>query len=377
MTIYLDYQATTPVDPEVQAAMAPYMAAHFANPHSSHASGRVAKAAVEAARAEVAGLICAPDDRLIFTSGATESNNLAIKGLVLASPPARRRIVTVATEHSCVLESARYMATLGAPLSILPVMANGLIDMATLDAALGEDVALVSVMGVNNEIGVIQPIREIARRAHHVGARMHVDAAQAFGKLPIDVTADGIDLLSISGHKIYGPKGIGALYVRDGVELVPLMHGGGQEGAGLRSGTLAPALCAGLGAAARIAGQRMADDHAHIEAMWTRLVERLDPTAIVNGDTDQRWRGNINIRFDGIDGTRLVKALRGIDISSGAACAAQAGRLSHVLGALGLDKRAVTGSLRIGWGRFSTASDVDMAADRINAAVADLRARAA
>ncbi len=376
MTIYLDYQATTPVDPEVQAAMAPFMAAHFANPHSSHASGRVARAAVEAARAEVAGLIGAPDDRLIFTSGATESNNLAIKGLVLASPSARRRIVTVATEHSCVLESARYMASLGAPLTILPVMANGLIDMADVHAAMGEDVALVSVMLVNNEIGVIQPIREIARLAHQAGARVHVDAAQAYGKLPVDVAADGIDLLSISGHKIYGPKGVGALYVRNGIELVPLLHGGGQEGPGLRSGTLAPALCVGLGAAARIAGQRMANDHAHVEALWTRFVERLDPTAIVHGDRTARWRGNINIRFEGVDGTRLVKRLRGIDISSGAACAAQAGRLSHVLGALGLDKRAVTGALRIGWGRFSTAADIDVAADRINRAVSDLRAKA-
>ncbi|WP_419813827.1 cysteine desulfurase family protein [Glacieibacterium sp.] len=371
MPIYLDYGATTPLDPAVAAAMQPWQVEHFGNPASPHRWGYEAAAAVDAARARIAALLESPTETIAFTGGATESVNWALKGVLTAPGQTRRRIITLATEHSCVLETARYLESVGAELTVLPVQPDGLLDLADLDAALGPDVALVSAMLVNNEIGVVQPIAAIAERAHGVGALMHCDAAQGFGKLPIDLA--GIDLLSFTAHKIYGPKGIGALYRRPALSLTPLLHGGGQEDG--RSGTLAPALCVGFGTAAAIAAERMAEDTTHARTLYDRLVAALDPPFRINGSTAARWFGNLNLSFDGVDGTRLLSAVRGLAVSSGSACAT--GRPSHVLAALGLSPAAARASLRIGFGRFTTTSEIDAAAEQINAAVASLRRKAA
>jgi cysteine desulfurase len=273
-----------------------------------------------------------------------------------------------------VLETCEYLATLGAQLTVLPVRANGLLDLGDLERAMGEDVALVSVMLVNNEIGVIQPIADIARIAHSFGAVVHCDAAQAFGKIPIDVEAMGIDLLGLTAHKIYGPKGVGALYRRPFTMLTPLMHGGGQEDG--RSGTLPTALIAGLGTAARIAEGRMTADTTHALALADRLLAGLTVPHAVNGDRAARWPGNLNLAFPGV-AVPLLKQLPGLALSSGSACAAVTGRPSHVLKALGLSDAEARASLRLGFGRFTTAKEVDIAAQQISAAVARLRTEAA
>ncbi len=366
MPIYLDYGATTPLDPAVAAVMEPWGLDGFGNPHSAHMWGYKAKAAVERAREQVAGLINAPVESIAFTSGATESNNWALKGLLTAPGQTRRRIVTLATEHSSVLETAQYLAGIGAQLTIVPVREHGLVDLGDLERALGEDVALVSVMAVNNEIGVVQDLAGIGRRAHAVGAVFHVDAAQGFGKLPLDVDACGVDLMSITAHKIYGPKGVGALYRRPFTVITPLLHGGGQEDG--RSGTLPTALIAGLGEAARIAGERMAADHAHALQLRDRLLAGLSVLHRINGDLDRRWPGNLNLSFPGVV-MPLIQQLPGLAISSGSACAAVTGRASHVLTALGLPEPTAKASLRLGFGRFTTATDIDTAATLINAAV--------
>lgn len=366
LPIYLDYGATTPLDPAVAEAMAPWGVEGFGNPHSAHLWGYKAKAAVELARGHVAALINAPVEAIAFTSGATESNNWALKGLLTAPGQTRRRIVTLATEHSSVLETAQYLAGIGAQLTIVPVRETGLVDLGDLERALGEDVAVVSVMAVNNEIGVIQDLAAIGRLAHGVGAVFHVDAAQGFGKVPIDVEAMGIDLMSITAHKIYGPKGVGALYRRPYTVITPLLHGGGQEDG--RSGTLPTALIAGLGEAARLAGERMAADRAHATMLRDRLLAAITG-AVVNGDPEARWPGNLNLRFPGI-GVPLIQQLPGLAISSGSACAAVTGRPSHVLTALGLTDVAAKASLRLGFGRFTTVDEIDAAASQINAVVA-------
>jgi cysteine desulfurase len=366
LPLYLDYGATTPLDPAVAEVMAPWAVTGFGNPHSAHIYGYQAKAAVELAREAVAALLNAPPEAIAFTSGATESNNWAIKGLLTAPGQTRRRIVTLATEHSSVLETAQYLASIGAMLTIVPVRENGLVDAGDLERALGEDVALVSAMAVNNEIGVVQDLAEISRRAHAAGAVFHVDAAQAFGKIPLDVDAMGIDLLSLTAHKIYGPKGVGALYRRPFTVITPLLHGGGQEDG--RSGTLPTALIAGLGAAARIAGTRMAEDHAHALMLRDRLLARLSVTHRINGTLDSRWPGNLNLSFPGAT-VPLIRQLPGLAISSGSACAAVTGRASHVLTALGVAEADAKASLRLGFGRFTTAAEIDAAGDQINAAV--------
>jgi cysteine desulfurase len=375
LPIYLDYGATTPLDPAVAAAMEPWGVARFGNPHSAHRWGYEAKAIVEVARQQVATLLGTTPDTIAFTSGATESVNWALKGLLTHPSNTRRRIVTLATEHSCVLETCDYLASLGAQVTRVPVRDNGLVDLGDLERALGEDVALVSTMLVNNEIGVIQPIAEIAALAHARGAVMHCDAAQGFGKVPINVDAMGIDLLSLTAHKVYGPKGIGALYRRPFTMLTPLMHGGGQEDG--RSGTLPTQLIAGLGAAARIAGARMDADHADALALRDRLLARLTVPHIVNGDLDTRWPGNLNLRFPGTGDMPLIPLLPGLAISAGSACAALTGRPSHVLTALGLSDAAAKASLRLGFGRFTTASEMDTAADQINLVVTGLLKAAA
>jgi cysteine desulfurase len=376
-SIYLDYQATTPLDPAVLKIMLPYLEGRYGNPHSSsHRFGWEAKAAVEVARGQVATLIGAGDKDILFTGGATEANNLALRGAMEASP--RRRLVTLATEHACVLETALDLRARGFELTLLPVQADGLIDLALLERSLGPDVALVSAMMVNNEIGVIQPIADIARLAHHCGALMHCDAAQAAGKVPVDARALGVDLMSLSAHKLYGPKGIGALYVKPGTRLRPQMTGGGQE-AGLRSGTLSPALCAGFGKACAIALPALAADQERVTRLWHLFMDKMSASNALfqlNGSATARYFGNLNLSFPGLDGARLLADLRGLALSSGAACASAEGKPSYVLEALGVPESIAQASLRIGFGRMTTPEDVLQAAERIGAAVTLQKARA-
>jgi len=373
--IYMDYQATTPLDPKVFAAMEPYFRERFGNPHSvSHRFGWEAETAVEAAREEMARLVGADPKGLVFTSGATESNNLAVKGVMEAAMARKPRLVTLATEHKCVLESARAVERWSCRVSVLGVDEDGLVDLDALRAAVSEDTALVSVMAVNNEIGVIQPLAEIGAICREAGAWFHCDAAQAVGKIPIDVEAMKIDLLSISAHKMYGPKGVGALWVRRArprVRLRERMSGGGQE-AGLRSGTLSPALCAGLGEAARIAGENMTDEAERIAALMARFKAKIceaHPGVLVNGHATRRWQGNLNLTFPGLDGERLLAELRDIAVSSGAACASATTGPSYVLHAIGRSHALAQSAIRFGIGRFTTEDDVETAADRVIAAV--------
>lgn len=380
--INFDQQATTPLAPEALAAMLPFLQEQHWNPHSAHRGGRMAKAALEAARAEVAAVIGAAPAEVIFTSGATEANNLAIKGVLENCARERRRLVTFATEHSCVLETARHVERLGAPVTVMPVTDAGMPDLAALRAALGPDVALISAMRVNNEIGAIWPVAEIARMAHAVGALMHCDAAQAFGKVDCRLAGglENTDLISISAHKIYGPKGIGALYVRSGIGLQPQLDGGGQE-AGLRSGTQSPALAAGFGAAARVARQTMADDTAHMADLMEVALRELDGLRYrINGPDPrlgERIRSNLSLSFAGVDSARLMAALPGIALSSGAACSSDAGRPSHVLKALGRDAAEIRATVRVGWGRYSTPEEISRGCAEIARAVARMQGVAA
>lgn len=348
--IYLDYQASTPLAPEARAAMLPWLEGEgaFGNPHSSHREGRRAAAAVEVARAQIMSTLGATSGRLVFTSGATEAANLAIKGVAASAPRSSRQIVTVATEHACVLDSCAWLETQGWSVTRLPVGPDGLVDVDRVTAAIGPGTALVAIMLVNNEIGVIQPIEEIARAARDAGALFFCDAVQGFGRVPLPIGS--CDLMAMSAHKIFGPKGIGALWLRDCVTLTPLIHGGGQE-AGLRSGTLSPALCAGFGAAAAMASQRTDDDAQDVEGLWEMAQPLLDDGWTLNGSADRRWRGNLSVRRDGLDAVRLISDLRHIALSAGSACASGSGRPSHVLRAIGLDDRQARSTLRLGFGR--------------------------
>jgi cysteine desulfurase len=380
LPVYLDYQATTPTDPRALAAMLPYFTEHFGNPHSdSHVYGRAAEAAVETARGQVAALIGAEAREIVFTSGATESNNLAILGALHFRRDTRRHLVTCVTEHKCVLETAHALEGEGFAVTLLPVDRRGLVDLAQLEAAITDDTALVSIMAANNEIGVIQPLAEIVARAHARGAWFHTDAAQAVGKIPLDVTAMGIDLMSISAHKLYGPKGIGALYVRrrPRVRLVPLIHGGGQE-RGFRSGTLPTPLCVGFGEACAIAQAEMAAEGRRLEALRRRLLGALSRSAgaTLNGDLERRIPGNLSLVFPGCEAQALMAAAPEVAVSTGSACTSAAVEPSYVLRALGLDDEAAASSVRIGLGRFTTEAEVDFAAERLAAAAAQVRAAA-
>ncbi|WP_199555487.1 cysteine desulfurase family protein [Sandaracinobacteroides hominis] len=346
----LDAQSTTPLAPEALAAMV--RQPHW-NPHSPHRGGRLAKAALEAARVQVAALLGRDPSGLLFTSGATEANNLALKGILEKHPG--KRLITFATEHSCVLESARHVPN---PVTILPVEPNGLPNRAAYTAALsgkdgGPDVALVSAMLINNEIGSIWPIGELAAEAHAHGALFHTDAAQAFAKIPIP---DGPDLISLSAHKMHGPKGIGALWLAPHTPITPQMDGGLQEH-DIRSGTQSPALAAGFGAAASLADP--AATRAHAEALMAIALEALHPIPhSLNGPaplTPQRWPGNLSITFPGEDSSRLIARLPGLALSSGAACSSASNRPSHVLAALGLPATAARQTLRLGWSTATTA----------------------
>jgi cysteine desulfurase len=385
LPIYLDNQATTPIDPRVLEAMLPYFTEHFGNPHSeSHVYGRNAAAAIEAARADLARLINADPREIVFTSGATEANNLALKGaahFARAYPAAGREprdhIVVLATEHKCVLESAAALEREGFSVTYLPVEPNGLVSSDRLGTALTERTLLASVMAAHNEIGVIQPLAELGALCRAKGVLFHTDAAQAAGKIALDVAAMQIDLMSISGHKMYGPKGVGALYVRrrPRVRLLPLIDGGGQE-RGLRSGTLPTPLCVGLGRAAAIAGAEMAGEAVRLRTLRDRLQENLMRRVgglTVNGDSEHRLAGNLNLSFPGLSAPELIEACPTIAMSTGSACTSATVEPSYVLRALGLPDERANASIRLGLGRFTTAAEVDFAVDALAAAAARLR----
>ncbi|PSR83043.1 hypothetical protein PHLCEN_2v5847 [Hermanssonia centrifuga] len=337
--IYLDMQATTPVDPRVLDAMLPYFTDMYGNPHSrTHAYGWEAEQAVEDARKNIADLIGADPKDIVFTSGATESNNMALKGVARFHKERKRHVITTQTEHKCVLDSCRKLQEEGFDVTYLPVQQNGIIRLEDLEAAIRPDTSIVSIMAVNNETGVIQPIKEIgALLRQHRGIYFHTDAAQAVGKIPLDVNEMNIDLMSLSGHKLYGPKGIGAAYVRrrPRVRLEPLINGGGQE-RGLRSGTLATPLVVGMGEAARICKQEMARDHARIKSLSDRLINKINAQVehvVRNGDASG-YPGCVNLSFSYVEGESLLMALKDIALSSGSACTSASLEPSYVLRAL-------------------------------------------
>jgi len=376
--IYLDYQATTPMDPRVLEAMMPYFTYKFGNPHSrSHSYGWEAEEGVEKARGQVAKLIGADDKEVIFTSGATESNNLAIRGVAEFYKDRKNHIVTTVTEHKCVLDTCRHLEQNGFEVTYLPVQKNGLIDLDQLRAAITDKTVVVSIMAVNNEIGVIQPLEEIGKICREKKTFFHTDAAQAAGKIPLDVEAMNIDLMSISGHKIYGPKGIGALYVRrkPRVRLVPLIVGGGQE-RGFRSGTLPTPLCVGLGEAAEICLNEMGDEATRLKKLQERMLKGLNAKLtdlVINGDLEHRIPGNLNISFAYVEGESLMMGIKNLSVSSGSACTSASLEPSYVLRALGVEEEMAHTSLRIGLGRFTTEHEVDTAVDELTRHVTKLR----
>ena len=374
--VYLDNQATTPCDPRVVQAMLPWFTERFGNPHSAeHALGREADAAVEAARADIAALVGAESREIVLTSGATEANNLAIKGaarFASAHGGTRRRIVTLATEHQCVLQSVADLAEDGFDPVVLPVQRDGLLDPERLREALAVPTLLVSVMAVNNETGVIQDIPALAAIAKQAGALFHSDAAQAAGKVALDAAGWGVDLLSVSAHKLYGPKGVGALFVRrrPRVRIAPLFSGGGQE-RGLRSGTLPAPLVVGFGEACRLAQVEMAGEAARLAELRDRLwhgLRRAVPGIRLNGSIERRIPGNLNVTFPGRDAIALMAAAPDLCVSTGSACSSAAVEPSYVLAAMGLPPDEAARSLRLGLGRFTSAADVDFAATALAAA---------
>jgi cysteine desulfurase len=382
--IYLDNQSSTPLDPRVLDAMLPYFTEQFGNPHSeSHVYGHNAMAAIEVAREQVARLIGADAREIVFTSGATESNNLALKGaahFARAHPVGDRtrdHLVALTTEHKCVLESAASLEREGFAVTYLPVEPSGLVSPDRLAAAITDRTLLVSVMAAHNEIGIIQPLAEIGALCRSRNLLFHTDAAQAAGKIPLDTESMKIDLMSISGHKIYGPKGIGALYVRrrPRVRLLPLIEGGGQE-RGLRSGTLPTPLCVGLGRAAELACAEMGEEAQRLQQLRDRLyanLRRRIPDLQLNGDLEHRLPGNLNFSIPGITASALIEACPSVAMSTGSACTSASVEPSYVLRALGLPNDRANGSIRLGLGRFTTATEADFAAEAIAAAVSRLR----
>lgn len=357
------------MDPRVVDAMIPYQLTQFGNPHSrTHSYGWESEAAVEKGRSQVAELIGADPKEIIFTSGATESNNIAIKGVASFYKGKKNHVITVQTEHKCVLDSCRYLENQGFKVTYLPVAVGGTIDMEELERSITKDTSLVSIMTVNNEIGVKQPVSDIGTLCRSKGVFFHTDAAQAVGKIPVDVNKMNIDLMSISGHKIYGPKGIGALYVRrrPRVRLQPQMSGGGQE-RGLRSGTLPTPLTVGLGEACRIAHQELEYDHMRVTQLSNRLIDGITSQlshVIRNGDPEMSYNGCINLSFACVEGESLLAALKDIALSSGSACTSASLEPSYVLRAIGSDEDLAHSSIRFGIGRFTTEEDIEYTIDR-------------
>lgn len=385
--IYLDLQATTPLDPRVLDAMLPFLTEQFGNPHSrTHFYGWEADRAVEQARTQVASLLGADPKEIIFTSGATESNNIAIKGVARfyatgqtseSTAIKKNHIVTTQTEHKCVLDSCRQLEEEGFRITYLPVQKNGIVDLAAFEAALTPDTILATVMMVNNEIGVIQPIQELGAICRAKGVFFHTDAAQAVGKIPLNVNSMNIDLLSVSGHKIYGPKGVGALYVRrrPRVRIHALQTGGGQE-RGIRSGTVPTPLVVGLGSACQVAASEMSYDAKRINALSDRLINGITnqvPHVIRNGDQKGGYPGCVNLSFAWVEGESLLMALKSIALSSGSACTSASLEPSYVLRALGTDDELAHSSIRFGLGRFTTEEEVDFCIKETVGQVAKLR----
>ena len=379
LPIYLDNHATTPLDPRVLDAMMPYLTDKFGNAASrGHSFGWAAEEAVEEARAEVAQLIHALPKEIVFTSGATESNNLAIKGVAEACRAKGNHIITQATEHKAVLDTCTRVEKSGCEVTYLPVASDGRIKLDDLRAAITPKTILISIMYANNEIGVIQPVREIGNVAKARGVLFHVDAAQALGKIPIDVAADGIDLLAISAHKFYGPKGVGALYVRrrePRVELAPLIDGGGHE-RGMRSGTLNVPGIVGLGAACEICGKELLAESQRTRALRDRLKDGLQKNleaVSINGSLDHRLPNNLNMSFAFVDGESLLMGINDVAVSSGSACTSANLEPSYVLRALGMDDELAHSSIRFGIGRFNTAEEMDYVIARVTEVVSRLR----
>jgi cysteine desulfurase len=382
VSVYLDYHATTPVDPRVLETMLPYFGPRFGNAASrGHRFGWEAEKAVDRARGQVAALAGASPREIVFTSGATESDNLALKGVAEAYRERGNHIVTAATEHKAVLDTCRHLERLGFRITVVPPRPDGLLDLDRLREAILPETVLVSVMYANNEIGVIQPVREIGALCREAGVLFHCDAVQAFGKVPVDVERDNIDLLSASAHKMYGPKGVGALYVRrrnPRVRLAAQMDGGGHE-SGMRSGTLNVPAIVGFGEACAMAARDMAAEAIRVGGLRDRLMSRiavgLDGVR-VNGAMEPRLPGNLNLSFEGVDAEALLTSIPEIALSTGSACSSATVEPSHVLKALGIGEQAARSSIRFGLGRFNTSEEIDYAASRVVEAVKRLRALA-
>ncbi|KAK6923908.1 Aminotransferase class V domain [Dillenia turbinata] len=376
--LYLDMQATSPVDPRVLDAMLPYYLSRFGNPHSrTHLYGWESDLAVEKAREQVAYLINASPKEIIFTSGATESNNISVKGLMHFYRDKKRHVITTQTEHKCVLDSCRHLQQEGFDVTYLPVESDGLVNLDKLRDAIRADTGLVSVMAVNNEIGVVQPVEEIGRICKEKGVFFHTDAAQALGKVPIDVENMNVSLMSLSGHKVYGPKGVGALYMRrrPRVRVEPQMNGGGQE-RGIRSGTVPTPLVVGFGAACELAAKEMEYDEKRIRGLQERLLNgiraKLDGV-VVNGSVEKRYPGNLNLSFAYVEGESLLMGLKEVAVSSGSACTSASLEPSYVLRALGVDEDMAHTSIRFGIGRFTTEEEIDRAVELTVCQVEKLR----
>ncbi len=375
--IYLDYSATTPVDPRVAAKMIPYLTEHFGNPASrSHAYGWKTEEAVEEARGHVAALLGADPREIVWTSGATEGNNLAIKGAAQFYKTKGRHLITQKTEHKATLDTMRELERQGFECTYLDVEENGLVDVEKFKAAIRPDTILASIMMVNNEIGVIQPIAEIGEICRAKGIILHCDAVQAVGKVGIDLSTLKVDLLTVTAHKMYGPKGIGALYVRrkPRVRIEAQIHGGGHE-RGFRSGTLATHQIVGMGEAARIAKAEMAGDSERIRMLRDRLWRELSgmEAVVLNGDLEQRIPGNLNVSFNYVEGESLIMAIKDIAVSSGSACTSASLEPSYVLRALGRSDELAHSSIRMTLGKFTTVEEVDFAANLLKTKVAKLR----
>ena len=375
--IYLDHHATTPLHPEVRQAMEPYLADRFGNPAAAplYPEGREASEAVESARGKVAALLGARPAEIVFTSGATESDNWSLKGAAWSRKPGKDHLVTCAIEHKAVLEPAAWLAREGIRVTVLGVDGRGRVDPATVAAAIGPGTFLVSIQMANSEIGVVQPVEAIGAVCRERGVMFHVDAAQAVGKIPVPVAAIGAGLMSLSAHKLYGPKGAGALYVRRGVRIEPLHHGGGQEH-GQRSGTLNVAGAVGLGAACEIAARDLDAEIARLTALRDRLWEEISrriPSVCRNGDPDHVLPHNLNVTFEGVYAQALVQALRIVSVSSGSACSSANPEPSHVLRAIGLPDTSADASLRFGLGRGTGVEDIDEVVAALVREVAQLR----
>jgi len=361
--IYLDYNATTPLDPAVVQAMLPYLHEHFGNPSSAHAFGKRAREAVDQARGQVAGLLGAGPDEIVFTSGGSEASNHALKGVALGLQDAH--IITSAVEHPATLQPCAFLQRLGCRVTVLPVDRYGRVDPEDVRRALGRKTTLVSIMHANNEVGTLQPIREIAALAHERGALVHTDAAQSVGKLPVDVNELGVDLLSLAGHKVHAPKGVGALYVRRGVKLEPLIHGAGHE-SGRRAGTENVPYVVALGTACEVARRSLPQARERLrhlrDRLWDRLRDALGEAVVLNGHPDERLPNTLNVNFVGRVGAELLQAVPEVAASTGSACHEGAVCLSPVLQAMGVPAELGRGAVRLSVGRFTTDDEVDRAA---------------